>query len=212
MKKVLSIMLSVSLLMGSAALSGAALPSDAALADRTVAHTLYVAVSGDDATGDGSADRPFATIQKAKDAVRALDKTQGDIVVKIGDGVYELSQTLVFDERDSGADRCTIYYEAAGDTKPVISGGRRVRSAWEKATDVTWLKDGLIAYKTPWTRDSKLRALYVNGQRAAMTKRTGTPLGAVGTYTVTKGQADWAWIGGSQSTGNVFAASFGLPL
>ena len=211
MKKVLSIMLSVSLLMGSAALSGAALPSDAALADRTVAHTLYVAVSGDDATGDGSADRPFATIQKAKDAVRALDKTQGDIVVKIGDGVYELSQTLVFDERDSGADRCTIYYEAAGDTKPVISGGRRVRSAWEKATDVTWLKDGLIAYKTPWTRDSKLRALYVNGQRAAMTKRTGTPLGAVGTYTVTKGQADWAWIGGSQSTGNVFAASFGLP-
>lgn len=211
MKKVLSMMLSALTLFGGFPLTATALPSDADMVERSVAYTLYVSVDGSDTAGDGSESRPFATIEKAKETVRTLDKTGGDIVVKIGGGLYQLEEPLVFDERDAGHAACTIYYEAADGETPVISGGRRVDRAWEVATEVDWLEDSLTAYKTTWVRGSKLRAIYVNGERASMTKRTGTPLNAVGTYTVTKGQADWAWISGSKSAGNVFAMSFGLP-
>lgn len=211
MKRLLSVMVSSFILLGSIPLAAAARPADPAFAGRKVAHTLYVSAIGSDRAGDGSAAAPFATVEKARDTVRTLDKTQGDIVVKIAGGYYPLKAPLVFDERDSGSETGTIYYEAADEASPVISGGKLVESEWEVAGEVDWLDDGLTAYKTAWTRDDKLRAIYVNGERAAMTRRTTTPLGAAGTYTVTKDQADWAWIGGSKAAGTVFAASFGLP-
>ena len=40
-----------------------------------------------------------------------MDKDSGDIVVKIAGGLYELEDTIVFDENDSGNENCTIYYE-----------------------------------------------------------------------------------------------------
>ena len=211
MKKVWSVMLSISMLLGSLTLTASALPSDADIGGRKVAHTLYISADGDAKNADGTVEKPFATIEQAKEKVRALNKADGDIVVKIADGLYELDDTIVFDERDSGNENCTIYYEAMDGAAPVLSGGKLVTGKWEVAGEVDWLEDGLTAYKTTWVRDSKLRAIYVNGVRASMTKRTGTPLKAVGTYTVTKGQADWAWISGSKSAGNVFATSFGLP-
>lgn len=210
MKKVWSIMLSMSIMLGCLPMMASALPSDEDVADRKVAYTLYVSADAN-ADGDGSVDHPFATIEQAKEKVRTLDKTDGDIVVKIDDGLYELEDTIVFDEQDSGNEHCTIYYEAMEGADPVISGGKLVTDEWTVAEDVDWLGDGLTAYKTTWVRDDKLRAIYVNGQRASMTKRTATPLKAVGTYTITKGQADWAWISGSKSAGNVFDASLGLP-
>lgn len=174
--------------------------------------TVYVSCNGSD-DGDGSAEKPFATIEKAKEYVRALKKTSGCIVVEIGDGFYSLENTLVFDENDSGTKDCEIIYRAAEGAKPIISGGKIFYGKWEKADEVNWLKNGLVAYKAHLERDAKLRAIYVNGERAAMTRRNATPLRATGYYFITKGQADWAWINstGDISTGNIFAASFGLP-
>lgn len=51
-----------------------------------VAYKVYVSVDGNDSTADGSQDKPFATIEKAKDFVKTLSKTEGDIVVEIGEG------------------------------------------------------------------------------------------------------------------------------
>ena len=53
---------------------------------------------------------------------------------------------------------------------------------------------GIKAYKTDLVRNDKLRAIYVNGERASMTRRSARPLRSVGNYSVTKGEADWAWI------------------
>ncbi len=181
--------------------------------NRTVAHTVYVAPNGDDTNGNGTKEAPFASVEKAKEHVKTLSKKDGDIVVEIADGFYELSQTLVFDETDSGNENCTIIYRAAEGAHPVLSGGKILDSEWVVAEDVNWLKDGLVAYKTTLERDAKLRAIYVNGERASMTRKSATPKLAVGYYSVLAGSADWAWISSTNDlkTGNVFAASFGLP-
>ncbi len=141
-----------------------------------------------------------------------MDKDSGDIVVKIAGGLYELEDTIVFDENDSGNENCTIYYEAVDGEEPIISGGKLLEGDWEEATEVDWLDDGIKAYKTDLVRNDKLRAIYVNGERASMTRRSARPLRSVGNYSVTKGEADWAWISKSGiKEGNVFAADFGLP-
>ncbi len=179
-----------------------------------IAYTVYVSPDGNDENGDGSEASPFQTIGKAKEYVRDLNKNRGDIIVEIADGFYELDETLVFNEDDSGTTKCNIIYRAAEGADPIISGGKLFEEEWVVADDVDWLEDGLVAYKAPLERDAKLRAIYVNGKRAAMTRRTATPLKAIGFYSITAGQADWAWISSGDATirtGNVFDESFGLP-
>ena len=56
-------------------------------------------------------------------------------------------------------------------------------------------------YKAALARSTKLRNLYVNDARAALTKKTVTSQGGTGTYAVTSGQASWAWASGSNSDG-----------
>ncbi len=173
---------------------------------------IYVSPEGDDASGNGSREAPFATVARAQEAVRGLKKTDG-AVVEIADGFYELESTLVFDENDSGRKNAPVIYRAAEGAHPVLSGGKIFEGNWEPADEVNWLPDGLKAYKAPLSRDSKLRAIYVNGRRASMTRRSENPIRATGFYTVTAGQADWAWISSTAElkTGNIFPASFNLP-
>jgi hypothetical protein len=152
---------------------------------------LYVAVYGDD-NNDGSKDAPFASLDRARQAVRKLSKNK-NIVVEIADGFYPVDNTIKFTSEDSGNDKCTIIYKAAKGAHPVISGGEKITGSWSKATEVNWLSNGLTAYKTPLKRNKKLRAIYVNGDRADMTSKKIKPSGKSGYYSVTRGQADWAW-------------------
>jgi len=179
--------------------------------------TIYVDPNGDDNTGDGTQAKPYKTIAKAKEVVRSLPKDRGDIIVEIADGFYPLEETLVFDASDSGSENCTIYYKAAPGAKPVISGGRMLeKGVWEEATDLTQT-GGLTAYKTTLKREGKLRAIYVNGNRANMT--TSETIGSGqrttnGTPTVsftTEDNPDWAWQPGNNiPAAIVFSASVGL--
>lgn len=172
---------------------------------------FYVSAQGSD-SGDGSRAHPFQTLAKAKEAVRSLDKSQGDIVVEIADGFYPISDTIVFTSEDSGTENGRVIYRAAKGAKPVLSGGKKLEASWQKADDVDWLSNGLTAYKTPLVRSEKLRAIYVNGERASMTTRSGKPAGAIGSYKVQKDEAEWAWAPSAKTiyTGAEFAASFGL--
>jgi len=132
---------------------------------------IYVSPNGNDQTGDGSAQKPFKSLARAKEAVRSLPKT-GDIVVEFADGFYEMTETVEFGVEDSGNENCTIYYQAAPGATPILSGGKKITGTWEIADDVTWLTGGLKAYKTTLERNGKLRAIYVNGERANMTEKT----------------------------------------
>lgn len=180
--------------------------------DVKIEPTFYVSADGDDG-GDGSRSHPFRTLARAKEAVRGLDKSKGDIVVEIADGFYPVEDTIVFDSKDSGTEQGTVIYRAAKGATPVFSGGKKLEGKWQKAEDVSWLRDGVTAYKVPLERSEKLRAIYVNGERASMTSKSQKPAQAIGSYTVAKGQAEWAWAPSTTKiyTGAVFSATFGLP-
>lgn len=180
--------------------------------DVKIEPTFYVSADGDDG-GDGSRSHPFRTLARAKEAVRGLDKSKGDIVVEIADGFYPVEDTIVFDSKDSGTEQGTVIYRAAKGATPVFSGGKKLEGKWKKAEDVNWLRDGVTAYKVPLERSEKLRAIYVNGERASMTSKSQKPAQAIGSYTVAKGQAEWAWAPSTTKiyTGAVFSATFGLP-
>lgn len=134
-----------------------------------MAHRIYVSAEGNDDTGSGTKESPFTSIERAKEAVRELSKSDGDIVMEIGDGFYSLDETLTFTPEDSGNENCTIYYEAAEGANPIISGGKEVEGEW---TD-----EGNGIYSIEYKRDRKLRSLYVNGERAYMTSKQLTGQG-----------------------------------
>ena len=93
---------------------------------------FYVSVAGKD-TDPGTKDKPFATIARARDAVRA--KIAGgmteDVTVVVGGGTYYLSESVRFDERDGGRNGHAVIYRAAAGETPVIHGGRPV-TGWQK--------------------------------------------------------------------------------
>lgn len=106
---------------------------------------FYVATDGNDAwsgmlkapnaTED---DGPFATLARARDAIRQLKKENelpknGTKVVVRG-GTYSVDEPLEFTAEDSGSKSTPILYEAArGETVRLLGG--KVVSNWERVTD-----------------------------------------------------------------------------
>ncbi len=82
----------------------------------------------------GETDGPFATLERARDAVRDLKKCKStDIVVLVRGGTYQLEETVVFGLEDSGAGDSTITYAAYPGEKPVFSSGCEIKG-WKKVT------------------------------------------------------------------------------
>ena len=117
MKKIFAIMFFVMILIL------LLVPSTIVFAESTEAYHIYVDASANAKKADGSAKHPFATIKDAKEYVKTLDKTKGDIVVEIKDGIYYIDETLVFTSEDSGNSNCTIKYKAAEGARPLLCGG-----------------------------------------------------------------------------------------
>ncbi|HOB08356.1 MAG: right-handed parallel beta-helix repeat-containing protein [Limnochordia bacterium] len=162
----------------------AAMPAWVMNAEGSIQAVFFVSPEGNDAN-PGTIDRPFATIERARDAVREINRNMtGDIIVYLRDGTYRLERTLEFDERDSGTNGYRVIYQAYPGESPIISGGVPV-TGWEQ-------HDGSI-YKASLERGGKLRALYVNGQRAVMARKEVTAQGGYGSYRIREGEADWAW-------------------
>ena len=94
---------------------------------------FYVATNGSDAwsgklSESKGNDGPFATLERARDAVRDLNKRKSkDIVVLVREGTYRLDETVVFGLEDSGTDDSKITYAAYPGEKPVFSSGREIK-------------------------------------------------------------------------------------
>ncbi|MBT3287279.1 MAG: hypothetical protein HN380_08025, partial [Victivallales bacterium] len=95
---------------------------------------VHVAPDGNDA-GDGSRARPFKTLARARDAVRALKgKVKGAICVRVHSGEYPVTETLALTAEDSGTAEAPVVYRAEEMGKAVLYGGARV-SGLEPVTD-----------------------------------------------------------------------------
>ncbi|MGA2623033.1 MAG: right-handed parallel beta-helix repeat-containing protein [Bacteroidota bacterium] len=102
---------------------------------------LFVSPKGND-KDPGSIDRPFATVDRARQAVRDILKkgTAGDIVVNLRGGEFQIDEPLVFDEKDSPGGSRTVTFRAYNDEKPLISGGRTI-TGWRKIRGTVWSTD-----------------------------------------------------------------------
>ncbi|MGW2487917.1 RICIN domain-containing protein [Streptomyces sp. NPDC001606] len=170
-------------------------PTPAAAATQA---TYYVAPDGSD-TNPGTITAPFKTLQHARDVVRTVnDNMTGDITVYLRGGTYPVSSTIDFTSADSGTNGHHVVYAAYQNEKPVLDGGVQV-TGWTQHSGNIW--------KATLNRDDKLRALYVNGKRAQMASKTINSAGCYGTYSVTAGQAPWAWESGTQCDGAKYSLS-----
>lgn len=123
--------------------------------------TFHVAPAplGDDAH-DGGAAAPFATLDRARLAVRdhlAAHELREDLVVELAAGTYELAAPLRFDDADSGENGFAVVYRAAPGADVVLSGGRRV-TGWRPESDGIWCAE--------IGRDTDFRQLWIDGRRA----------------------------------------------
>jgi len=89
-----------------------------------------VAPGGSDA-GDGSPERPFATLARAQAAVRSVNKTHS-VTVRLAEGVYRLRAPLRFAVEDGGQAGYVVRWEAAKGAQPILSGGEPV-TGWRQA-------------------------------------------------------------------------------
>ncbi len=95
--------------------------------------TLFVAPNGSDANA-GTEAKPFATLEHARDAVRAMKQAgplpDGGVTVSVRAGRYEVGRTLVLGPQDAGTAAAPIVYRGVGDAKPTIVGGRAI-TGWQ---------------------------------------------------------------------------------
>lgn len=159
---------------------------------------LYVSPSGsDDAVG--SASEPFLTLARARDEVRTLNADMtGDIFVYLRGGDHRITSPLTLGPEDSGTNDHRIIYQAYPGETPVLNGATRVTG---------WAPHEGSIYRASLERSTKLRNLTVNDARASMASKTAAASGGYGDYSVTAGQAPWAWTSGSGSDGVQYRAS-----
>ncbi|MHB0998808.1 MAG: right-handed parallel beta-helix repeat-containing protein [Armatimonadota bacterium] len=138
----------------------------------TPAADIFVATNGNDSwsgrtvsPNKDKTDGPFATIQRAQQAVRQImnqpiDGRRGDVTVMVRGGTYYLSNPLTFTPADSGSGTISVVYSAYPGEAPVISGGRRI-TGWKKTSDGKWEVRIPEVASGAWN----FSQLFVNGER-----------------------------------------------
>ncbi|MCX7968140.1 MAG: right-handed parallel beta-helix repeat-containing protein [Armatimonadetes bacterium] len=106
---------------------------------------FYVATNGNDnwsgrlpTPNSKRTDGPFATLHRARDAIREL-KRQGKfpkngVIVEVRAGVYELSTPIELTAEDSGLKDAPVVYRARKGETVRLLAGKRVTN-WQKVTD-----------------------------------------------------------------------------
>ena len=131
---------------------------------------LYVSPEGSDAN-TGAKRSPLATIARARDAIRAARQAgdTGPWTVRVKEGVYPLSEPLVFEPGDSGTAASPVAYIGDGDGTQIVGG--RPLGGWQSTPEGYWTAaiprnaDGTPAY---------FESLYVNGRRAVRARHPNT--------------------------------------
>ncbi len=131
---------------------------------------FFVATGGNDVwTGrlavpnPDRSDGPLATFTGARDAIRRL-KAQGPldkpIRVLVRDGVYRITEPIVFGPADSGSEAAPITYAAYPGEKPAIDGGVPI-TGWKQGDGPLWTTVVPAVKNGSWY----FRQLFVNGKR-----------------------------------------------
>jgi copper-binding protein NosD len=132
---------------------------------------FFVSPHGNDAWSGrrpdpGGKDGPFATLERARAAVRALHRRQTPprpIRVVLRGGTYFLNRPLLFGPEDSGTPAAPVLYAAAPGETVILSGGRRLPGGrWGQ---VNGRKAWVVELPAVKARTWRFRQLFVNGER-----------------------------------------------
>ena len=141
---------------------------------------FYVATNGSDkwtgtlaAPNEAKTDGPFATLEKARNALRATGAKGGVVLVRAG--TYWLNNTFRLDPQDSGTpDHPTVFAAYPGE-RPVLSGGMKITGTWSPSDQGPPEAQGhILTLKLP--KGTVVEDLFVNGRRQprARTPNTGS--------------------------------------
>ncbi len=125
---------------------------------------FFVATNGNDAWSGklpapnaAKTDGPFATLARARDAVRPLTpKMKADLVVMLRGGTYFVGQTVTFGPADSGQNKFKVVYTGYPGERAVLVGGRPITG---------WTKDGEHRYRAKVDPAWTFHQLFVGGAR-----------------------------------------------
>ena len=153
---------------------------------------FYVAPGGDD-ENDGSFSHPFKTIEAARDAVRALDKSgKTGVTVAIKAGEYRTG--CIEFGADDGSESCPVTYTAYGDGEVLLNGGIKIpSSAFSRVTD--------SAVTDRLSGDAKQKTLVCDLFSLGLTAEDYGKIYAIGAYNT-------AWAYSGDYTGPVYAGLF----
>ena len=115
---------------------------------------LHVAVDGT-AKGPGTAAAPYATLEQARDAIRAMQpRPAGGVTVMVHAGTYELTQSFALTAADSGTAEAPVVYQAVPGDEVRLSGGQDVPTDALRAVD----EDDVLKRLDPAARGQVLQA------------------------------------------------------
>ena len=161
-----------------------------AASGHTRAQTYYVSPGGSD-TNAGTLQAPFATLTRAREAVRRHAGGQKPVTVYLRGGRYYLQETIGFDARDGGSPQAPVTYRAYGSEKPVLCGARPIPvTAIRPVTDAAVLARIQPSLRTKirsidlsnlqitharrfpdlFTDDGGLVTLFIDGQRMPLSR------------------------------------------
>jgi len=126
----------------------------------------HISPTGNDAN-DGSAENPFATLEAARDAIRAKGAASG-ATVHLHGGRYLRETPFILGPQDSGTKDHPVIYKAAQGETPVLDGSRQITN-WKPLStdrpDITPAAKGKL-----WVADTepgwKFGFLYINDRPA----------------------------------------------
>ena len=121
---------------------------------------IHVAPVGND-QNPGTPTAPLKTLAAARDAVRKLAGKE-PVTVWLADGVYYLTETLVFTSADSGTAGQPVVYRAEHEGGAVLSGGMKLDLKWAP------YRAGIFQAKTP--AGLAMDQLFLNGRRQHMAR------------------------------------------
>ena len=157
------------------------------------AHDTFFASPSSTRTTDCTIKLP-CSLEGARAKVRSVNQAMtGDVVVSLRNGVYQLKNTFVLNDSDSGNNGHQVIYQAYANEKPTLSGGARV-TGWSN-TDAA---KNIYRAPRPIVNGVPIqtRQLYVNGERAKRAMGVPYILGSVSVtstgYSVTNASfAQW---------------------
>jgi len=127
-------------------------------------YTFYVSTNGND-SWSGTANMPFATLERARNEIRALKQSGSfnrSVNVMIGPGTYYINDTFDLTSEDSGTTQYPITYKAEHGERVVLSGGKRIVGNWTRYNSNIYYIHIVDVEQGRWSFNS----LFVSDRRA----------------------------------------------